>query len=179
MRTPILEGKKIFLTGLTQKVDFEKYASWLNDQPTTLFMASGRFPVTVTDLKAYINHYMKLRNGMLFGIFLKKGKRHVGNITLHQIDYQNRFGEIGIILGEKSMRGKGIGTEAIRLVVEHAFLKLNLHKVGAGIVHGNVGSLKAFQKAGFKIEGALREQFYLNKKYLTVYRLGLLHRELK
>ncbi|MFH1776595.1 MAG: GNAT family protein [Candidatus Omnitrophota bacterium] len=179
MRPVFLKGKNILLCPLSKKHDLGAYASWLNDQETTLFMGSGRFPVTVTGLKAYIDSYNKSKDGILLGIFLKKGLRHIGNITLNGVDWKNRHGEIGIIIGDKKVRGKGYGTEAIKLIVEHAFAKLNLHKLYTGMVEGNEASRKAFKKSGFKEEAVLKEHFYLNGEYLNYYRLGLLKAEFK
>lgn len=179
MRPVFLEGKNIFLSPLSKEDSLEDYANWLNDQEITLFMGSGRFPVTANSLMVYIDHYNNSRDGMLFGIFTKKSTKHIGNITLHQIDWRNRHAEIGIFIGDKNARGKGYATEAIRLVAEHAFNKLNLRKLCTGMIKDNEGSKKAFEKVGFKVEGILKEHFYLNGEYLDCYRLGLLMGKLK
>lgn len=178
MRAVFLEGKNIFLGPLSKKGKLEGYTSWINDQETMLFMGSGRFPVNTEDIKDYVDSYIKSKDGMILGIYIKKNKRHIGNITLHLIDWRNRNAEIGILIGNRKFRGKGYATEAIRLVAEHAFAKLNLRKLYAGMIKGNEASKRVFEKAGFKIEGILREHFYLNGKYLDCYRLGLLKTEL-
>jgi [ribosomal protein S5]-alanine N-acetyltransferase len=174
MRSIFLEGKRIYLSPLSQKLDLKSYASWINDQDTTLYMGSGRFPVTVEGLKEYIRTYNKSKDGILLGIFLKKNSRHIGNITLNSIDWLNRHAEMGIIVGDKKSRGKGYATEAIGLVVDHAFNKLNLHKLYAGMIEGNEASRKAFRKSGFKEEACLRDHFYLNGSYLGCHRMGLM-----
>lgn len=177
MRSVFLQGKKVFLSPLSGARDLNGYASWLNDQETTLYMGSGRFPVTVGGLKDYIAQYNKSKDGMLLGIFLNKTKRHVGNITLHMIDWRNSHGEIGVIIGDKRSRGKGLAGEAIGLVVEHAFDRLNLHKVCAGMVEGNEASRRAFKNIGFKEEAVLKEQFYHKGRYLDCYRMALLRKD--
>ena len=177
MKSVFLKSKNIFLRPLSKEDGFDNYASWLNDQKTTLFMGSGRFPATIRGLKEYIDSYNKSKDGMLLGIFLKKSSRHVGNITLHQISWKDRHAEIGILIGDKKSRGKGYATEAVRLVADHAFNKLNLRKLYTGTVKGNEASKRAFEKVGFRIEGTLREHFYLNGKYLDCYRMGLLRSE--
>ncbi len=140
-------------------------------------MESGRFPASLERLKNYIDKYNNSSEGILLGIFLKKSKKHIGNITLHQIDWRNRHAEIGIFIGNKKARGKGHATQAISLMVEHAFSKLNLRKLYTGMIKGNEASKKVFEKVGFKVEGVLREHFYLNGKYYDSYRCGLLRRD--
>ena len=75
--------------------------------------------------------------------------------------------------------GKGYATEAISLITDHAFNKLNLHKLYTGMVKGNEASKRAFESVGFKVEGILREHFYLNDEHLDCYRMGLLKSEYK
>lgn len=177
---PVFLGDKNLILGPLQKEDnLDDYANWLNDQETTLFMGSGRFPISVETLRDYIDKYNNNKDGMLLGIFLKKPLKHIGNITLHQIDWINRHAEIGIFVGDKEVRGKGYATQSIKLVAEHAFFKLNLRKLYTGMIKGNAVAKKVFEKVGFKVEGTFKEHFYLNGDYLDCYRLGLLKGELK
>ncbi len=94
MRAVFIESKSIFLAPLSKKDKLEGYTSWINDQETTLFMGSGRFPLNNADIKEYIKSYSSSKDGMILGIFLKKTSRHIGNITLHQIDWRNWDAEI-------------------------------------------------------------------------------------
>lgn len=179
MRSIFLDGKDIFLSPLSADDNLEDYVNWLNDQDTTLYMGSGRFPVTREGIKSYIEKYNSGKDGMLLGVFLKESSKHIGNITLHNIDWRNSRAEIGIIIGDKSCRGKGYATEAISLIAKHAFERLNLNKLCAGMEEGNEPSKRAFEKAGFKVEGVLRRHFYLNGLYRDSYRMGLLREEFK
>ncbi len=176
-RPIFLESKNIFLSPLSKEDNLEDYTSWINDQETTLFMGSGKFPISVDDLKNYIDSYNNSKDKMLLGIFLKKSSEHIGNVTLHLIDWKDSHAEIGILIGNKKTRGKGYATEAISLIADHAFNKLNLHKLYTGMIKENDASKRAFEKVGFKVEGILREHFYLCGKYLDCYRLGLLKDE--
>lgn len=177
IRAIFLEGKDIILRPLSNKDKIDGYAGWLNDQDTTLFMGSGRFPLNTEDIIEFINAYSKSKDGILLGIFRKRSLIHIGNITLHLIDWRNRNAEIGVIIGDKRVRGKGYATEAIKLVAAHAFARLNLRKLYCGMIKGNEASKKAFEKVGFKVEGVLRKHFYLNDEYLDCYRMGLLKSE--
>lgn len=179
MRAVFLEGENIYLGALPKKDKLEGYLNWINDQNTTIFMGSGRFPVNKQDIRDYINSYINSKDSMILGIFLKKISRHIGNITLHQIDWRNRNAEIGILIGDKKSRGKGYAAEAIRLVADHAFNRLNLRKLYAGMTKGNEASKRAFEKAGFKVEGILKEHFYLKGEYLDCYRMGVIDREFR
>lgn len=177
MTVVFLDGDDIFLSPIAADDDLAEYSDWLNDQETTQFMGSGKFPANRHHLREYIDSFNRSNNGMLLGIYAKKSSKHIGNITLQQIDWINGFGEIGIVIGNKESRGKGYAIESIKLVAEHAFCRMNLRKLYAGVVSGNDASKRAFEKVGFQVEGVLREHFYLNGKYLDAFRMGLIKRE--
>ena len=175
-RIIFLKGNKIDLCPLDPEGDLTQYVSWVNDQENTKYMAVGNYPLTQVQLKEYIHCHSDSKS-LLLGIFLKKENRHIGNITLHQVDHHNRVREIGILIGDKTSQGKGFGSEAVRLIVSHAFMRLNLHKLTTGMVQENAASQKMFEKIGFKREGCLRQHFYLDGKYHDCLRYGLLRSE--
>jgi len=81
------------------------------------------------------------------------------------------------MIGRKEFWGKGYAFEAWNLLIGHAFLRLGLQKIVAGVVESNVASLKTLQKLGFQIEGRLRAEFWVDGEYRDVLRLGLLRDE--
>jgi RimJ/RimL family protein N-acetyltransferase len=98
---------------------------------------------------------LKKRKGFIFGIELKEKKEVVGVISLENVDFEHRHAEVGYWLGKK-YRGKGIMTEAGKLVLNFAFEKLKLHRVDAGVFSDNLISQKVLKKLGFKKEGVRR-----------------------
>ena len=81
---------------------------------------------------------------------------------------------MGILVGEKDCWGRGLGTQAVKLVAEHAFLRLNLNRVYAGAVKENIGSIRIFEKAGFQREGLARESYFCEGNYRDCIQLGFL-----
>jgi RimJ/RimL family protein N-acetyltransferase len=176
MKPVFLEGERLDLCVLDPVLDLEYYEHWVNDQETTAFLAIGKYPTTRTQLAEFIKKYNSSKD-LLLGIFLKDGNSHIGNITLHSIDWLNRTGEVGILIGDKQHRGHGYGQEAVRLVIAHAFDKMNLRKITSGMYSGNTASQKMFEKIGFKLEGRLREHFFSEGVYYDALRYGLLRSE--
>ncbi len=179
MSKPVfLSGKIIDLCLLEPSDDFTRYFNWVNDQEITQYMAVGNFPLSVESLRSYVASHNQGKS-ILLGIYPKGQQKHIGNILLHMIDAQNRSGEIGILIGERDFWGKGVATEAIALLSRHAFDRLNLHKLYAGMVEGNEASQRAFEKVGFTVEGKLTQHFYLQGCYRDCTRMGLLQKDLK
>ena len=86
--------------------------------------------------------------------------------------------EIGydIIPGE---RGKGYGTEAIRIIVDHLFLTKDIVRIQAVTNVGNKPSQRVLEKAGFTKEGTLRKVGYIRGDWTDAYVYSILREEWK
>jgi ribosomal-protein-alanine N-acetyltransferase len=164
----MLQDKNIRLVRFNDRHITPEYAGWLNDPEINRFLCVGRVPVDINQIENLNNN-----NTMFFAILLLDGNGdyiYIGTTSLNNIDWINRKGEIGYIIGDKRFWGKGLATEVVGLISNYALQRLNLHKVEAGVVEGNIGSIKALQKNGFKEYGVIPEDYYLEGKYLDTHR---------
>jgi RimJ/RimL family protein N-acetyltransferase len=99
--------------------------------------------------------------------------RHVGNVWLWAIDRQHAKAELRIVLPE-SEAGRGVGPRLIELACAHAFAELELHRVYAYVLETNRRALRAFEKAGFVVEGRLREDRRQDGGFIDSFLLGRL-----
>lgn len=100
----------------------------------------------------------------------------VGSISLFDFDDLARHAEVGIALVTEA-RGKGIGTDAIAQLVEFAFVRCNLRRVHLEVIESNAGAIRAYEKAGFVLEGRQREHAWVRGRYEDILRMGLLRSE--
>ncbi len=177
MRLPFLVGRKLYLCCLEASEVGEEYVRWLNDYEVTRYMASGRFPSTLASVREYIERFQGSSTDIIFAIIDQKTEKHVGNVTLNSINWIHRTADTGLMLGQKEFWGKGYAFEAWRLLIEYAFQRLGLRKIVAGAVAENVASIVVLTKLGFKVEGTLRQEFFLDGEYRDGVRLGLLREE--
>jgi len=154
-----IQGQKIYLRILSGEDSLSSYIRWMNDEEVMRFTESKGRKYSIQDLKEYIRAMSDSKN-KLFGIFLRENDRHIGNIKIGNIHPIHKRADIGLIIGEKDLWGKGLGQEAIALVTEHAFSVLKLKTVYAGVLSNNVGSYKAFLKAGFQKAGIFKNSFF-------------------
>lgn len=96
-------------------------------------------------------------NTLNLGIYLAETNAFIGYAGLTGISTTNQAGEYFIFIGEKSQWGKGVGTAVTRQVLALAFTSLRLNRVMLTVSEGNKGGLRAYTKAGFVLEGRLRE----------------------
>lgn len=173
-----LMGEKIYLRSITLE-DAGKWYLWFNDPEVITYMEKGYAPNTHNKQIEYFNHILNDKNTIQLAIIDKETSELVGGIGLHGINYYNRNGDISIIIGNKQYWHKGIGKDAVLLMTDFAFNRLNLYKVTAGMASCNDGSFKLFESCGFKEEGRLKEQVFLNGSYYDIIKMGLLSRDVK
>lgn len=135
----------------------ETYLGWMRDPAVQDFLESRFARHDLASLRAFIAAMADSDHSLFMGI-RDAGGRHVGNIKLGPIDWQHGTGDIGLLIGDRAVHGRGIGTEAIGLICGIA-RHLGLAKVTAGAYEMNAGSIRAFEKAGFSIEGRRVAQF--------------------
>jgi RimJ/RimL family protein N-acetyltransferase len=147
-----LKSKKIFLRNLCSEDVTQAYVDWMNDPEVVQFTESRFSSHTMEGVREFVQACARDPDVILFGIFDCATESHIGNIKLGPINRRHLLGDIGIIVGRKEFWGKGIATEAISLLRDYAFSEIGLHKLTAGCYSTNLGSGKAFEKAGFQLE---------------------------
>jgi RimJ/RimL family protein N-acetyltransferase len=118
--------------------------------------------------------YRGIPGTILFGI--KKDNRLIGEAGFKNIKWLNRKAELNIII-KREFRKRGYAKETLSELIEYGFMTLNFHRLEAEIYHYNEASIKLAENFGFIKEGELREAKYLNGKYHSIVRYGLLKRE--
>lgn len=166
----MLVGKQVCLRPLTLEDVSDDYIAWMNDYEIVKYTES-RF---TTHTRQSINEFVKKANtatAHTFAIVAKDSNKHIGNIKLDGIDERLHDGDVGLIIGRKEYHGRGIATECIRLVTEYAFKQLGLQRVWCGIYAPNIGSIKAFNKAGWEIFATEPQSCYFEGKYVDCHKM--------
>jgi RimJ/RimL family protein N-acetyltransferase len=173
------EGSLVLLRPLEHADLNDRYLSWLNDPEVTRYTETGTFPSTAEDLENYYRSVIGSKNDVILAILDKKSGRHIGNVKLGPIHWIHRRATFGILIGEKDFWGKGAGLEATRLMVEYGFNRLNLHRIDLGVFAEHEAGVACYKKAGFKVEGRMREDLFHGGEYKDRLWMGLLRSEYK
>ena len=105
------------------------------------------------------------------------GWRLIGNCAFFDIDWISRAAEFGIMVGDKSVWNQGYGTETVRLLLRHGFENLNLNRVFLRVFDNNPRAIRAYEKAGFTLEGTQRQAAYQYGAYHDVHMMSVLRTE--
>ena len=115
---------------------------------------------------------------MAFKMVDTAGQAMVGYLELAGIDRVNRAATLArVLVGPKELRGKGIGTQAVRAALRIAFGQLGLHRVGLGVFDFNRGAIACYERAGFRHEGVLRDARRVGEEYWSLCMMGILESE--
>lgn len=151
-----------------------RWPFWFNDPEVTRYQAKGFYPNTREAQQKYYESLLESRTDVVLAIIDRSSGLHIGNVGLHQIDALHRSAILGIVLGEKSVWGHGIGARSWRAITKYGFTVLNLHKICATVFGDNEKSLKCALGAGFEVEGRQKGQIFKNGHYVDLIHVGLL-----
>lgn len=101
------------------------------------------------------------------------GGSAIGSVSLFEFDDLARHAEVGIVVAAEA-RGKGIGTAAISQIVEFAFVRCNLRRLHLQAIASNAAAIRAYERAGFVIEGRQREHAWVRGRYEDIVIMGIL-----
>ena len=146
-----------FFVLLTENIT-DEYINWLNDPAVNQFLESRYQIQDKKSVEQYVAACLA-NNDILLGIWCKKNERHIGNIRVHSFNIRHKTAEVGILIGDKSVWGKGYATESLLLLNKLCSRNTEIRKLTAGCYGKNQGSRKAFLKAGYTEEGIRKEQF--------------------
>lgn len=175
---PWLIGERVILRDY-RKEDLPYMRSWVNDAEITKYLSNVfLYPHTLTQTESFLQSNLEGRGDYKgFIIAHKDTEEYIGQLDLIKIDWVNRKALIGIVIGNKEYQSNGYGAEAIGLLQDFAFNKLNLHKLELEVRAFNERAIKCYKKCGFVEEGRIRENFYADGKYTDTLYMGVLKDE--
>jgi len=118
----------------------------------------------------------RLQGSPDYGI-VEPGGRLVGSVRLWRISEKNRSAMLTIFIGDKSRWGQGYGTEALRLILRHAFGQMRLNRVELHVFDFNARAIRSYEKAGFVREGVRRHALRRGTRYYDIVVMGILKEE--
>ncbi len=162
-----ITGRLVRLRGLDEG-DAEPIAAALASPEVTRHLAAwARLPYGVEDALRYIRE--RPAHTVRWAIEDLTDGALVGGTGLHGIDLRNRHCEWGIWIGPPDRWGRGLGTEACRLATAFAFDHLGMAKVCLHVYAPNQRGRRAYEKAGYQLEGTYRRHVWLDGQWVDVH----------
>ncbi len=161
----VLEIKGGYLSPLKPENVNSRYVDGLNDPDVNRYLVEVKKHIqTKETVTEFIQYNLESSSAILFGIWIAGKDSHCGTVRLHSIQYNDRTSHIGVCLFDKSVWGKGIGSNAIEVVTKWALNDLGLRWVEAGIYNDNIASQNTFLSAGYEWFIDIPDKYLLDGK---------------
>jgi RimJ/RimL family protein N-acetyltransferase len=171
------EGKLVRLREL-RSADAEKCYEWLNEINMAHKLYGGApMPLTLENERDFVARFSGRKNDQNhFGIETLDG-RFIGVCSYNNVSWINRNCAVGWFIGDSAMRGRGFGTDMMRVLLNICFAELDMHKVYLNVYGYNEGAVRLYERLGFVREGAYRESAYAMGRRWDEYRYSMLRTE--
>ena len=137
----------------------------MND-PNIVRTLKTRYPIAFQGEVEWLDHAMDPNpNERHFAIERRDDRSHVGNASIHDIDWISRTGWFGLFIGEPAAWNRGFGSDAIQTLVRFAFDEMNLVKLRINVFDYNDRAKHVLLAQGFVQEGKLAREFYREGAY--------------
>jgi RimJ/RimL family protein N-acetyltransferase len=175
-----MEGKLVRLRAY-EKSDLDAAMKWINDEEVTDLLGGDMlvYPVSSIAEEKFIEAFGAAADDKhkTFVIETLAEPRNIGAISFNSINWRNRVAGLGIMIGDKSLWGKGYGTDAMRVMMRLGFDKMNLHRLWLHVFDYNRRAIASYDKCGFKREGVLRQDHFKQGRYHDTIVMGILEHE--
>jgi RimJ/RimL family protein N-acetyltransferase len=163
----MIAGENVILRAL-EADDLERCYRWMND-PNIVWTLKSRYPIPFHGEAEWLEQAVDpAANERHFAIERREDRVHIGNASIHEIDWVSRTAAFGLFIGEPSAWNRGFGSDAIQTLVRFAFGEMNLRKLRINIFDYNERAKHILVNQGFVEEGKLAREFYRDGKYQDI-----------
>ena len=168
-----ITGQKIYLSPMDKTNESPIMARWLSEDHGIAFN-NGFYNRVFTDQATdeLLDHFAS--GPSQFSIYTLDDDAFIGQISLFNIDPYSISCTMGIYIGEK-YRGQGYGSEAMRLVIDHAFDYLRIHCIHLEVMDDNEKAINVYEKLGFTICGRYHQCRYTHGHYAGIVLMELIN----
>ncbi len=159
-----------------KKEDMEHIYRWFSDAKFLKYYDYyPPVPLNKDEVDNIFNDYENSNKSEVFAVRLDN--TIIGVAGFDDIIKENQVATLFIGLGNESERGKGYGSEAMKLLLEYGFENLNFHRIQLNVLEFNEKAIFLYEKSGFKKEGIFREFVLRDNKRYNLLLYGLLRNE--
>jgi RimJ/RimL family protein N-acetyltransferase len=172
---PVLTGEKVVLRPFTRE-DAEPMWEIIRDPEVVRFTFEPTTELTLERLRSWYGSRAGLPDRLDLAVTDRATGELVGEAVLYDVDPGARSCTFRILIGARG-RGRGLGTEATRLIVGYGFERGGLHRVQLEVYGDNHRARRAYEKAGFVVEGVRREAALRGGRWVDEVVMGVLDHE--
>ena len=149
MKNVFMESERFFLRTLIEDDVNARYLEWINGSDKSQYINYTNQNRTVDEVSTFVTERVNSDTVLFLGIFVRESGEHIGNIKYEPIDFKKSYAIMGILIGKKNWRGRGVADEVIKASSMWLHNKYGIKQIILGINTGNIWAIKAYEKVGF------------------------------
>ena len=169
-----LEGDAVVLRRHVA-ANLDAFLRWYSDPEVARLTRYQDGPMRAEEIERFFASRALGPESLSLAIHLRDSNRLIGTCALSQLDHENGSALFHITIGEKDTWGRGYGTEATRLMLDHAFGTLSLHRIGLSVFSFNERAIRSYLSCGFVMEGRAREAIWRDGRWWDEITMSVLH----
>lgn len=155
-------SERVFLRPMTDADVTDEYLEWFRNDDVTRFLSVDGNTLTRESVIDYVREGAESGSFHMQAVCLVDGGKQIGNLKVGPISRQHKTSDLVCVIWDRSQWGKGLATDAIRLGNHLAHDQYGVRKLTGSIMSGNIGSIKAYTRAGWMIEATLKDQYIVD-----------------
>lgn len=173
--------KKTIFLGFQMNVEFENILdveddlielvrNWRNSKQVSQYMYTNHH-ISKEEHNKWIEKIRTKDNAKAW--IIKYDGKQVGLAQLSNINYNDKTTEWGFYIADESLKGKGVGSASLLILIEIVFEEMNFNKMRTMVLENNSIAMKLYEKFGFKEGGKLEEKLERDEKQIEVFLMEL------
>lgn len=140
--------------------DSKNLISWIDSEEELMQFAGPQltFPLTNEQLEKSLTN----KNVLCFKVVDNSTNLSIGHAELFLKD--NSFALARILIGDKNMRGKGLGKKVVEKLLEFGFKNFDKNTAELNVFDWNISAIKCYEKVGFEINPDMKFERKVNDK---------------
>ena len=138
---------------------------WYADREIARLARYQETPMRPEEIERFFTARVVGPEALAMAVHLRATDRLIGTCAFSQLDADNGSALYHITIGESDAWGKGYGTEATQLMLDHAFGAMGLHRIALFVFEFNERAVRAYKRCGFVIEGRARESIWRDGRW--------------
>ncbi|HBT64359.1 MAG TPA: GNAT family N-acetyltransferase [Ruminococcaceae bacterium] len=118
------------------------------------------------DKSVWVNWYESNKDTEYSWIIEKNG-HCIGSAGFHHISTADNSATYRIGIFDPLYQSKGVGTEVTKLLLKYGFEQMKWHRIDLRVLEYNLRGIRCYEKCGFKKDGMLRENAFVEGKYYS------------
>jgi RimJ/RimL family protein N-acetyltransferase len=159
-----LDGSRVVLRRHDPE-NLAAFRTWYADPEIARLARYQQAPMRPEEIERFFTARVVGPEAMAMAIHERETDRLIGTCAFSQLDGDNGSALYHITIGEKDAWGRGYGTEATRLMLDHAFDTLGLHRIALYVFEFNERAIRTYERCGFVVEGRSRESIHRDGRW--------------